>query len=50
MRSRAAPVVARDRVELVTEIDEVTALAPEWRSLAERRGNAFLTPEWFLAW
>lgn len=50
MRSQAAPVVARDRVELVTEIDEVTALAPEWRSLAERRGNAFLTPEWFLAW
>ncbi len=50
MRSRAAPVVARDRVELATEIDEITSLAPEWRSIAERRGNAFLTPEWFLAW
>jgi CelD/BcsL family acetyltransferase involved in cellulose biosynthesis len=43
-------VVAPDRIELVTEIGEVTALAPEWRGLAERRGNGFLTPEWFLAW
>ena len=50
MRSQAAPAVAGDRLELVTEIGKVTALAPEWRALAERRGNAFLTPEWFLAW
>lgn len=39
-----------DRIELVTEISEVEALAEEWRPLAERRGNAFVTPEWFLAW
>jgi CelD/BcsL family acetyltransferase involved in cellulose biosynthesis len=50
MRGQATPVVAPDRVELVTEIGEVMGLAPEWRALAERRGNAFLTPEWFLAW
>ena len=39
-----------DRIQLVTEVSEVKALAGEWRSLAERRGNAFVTPEWFLAW
>jgi CelD/BcsL family acetyltransferase involved in cellulose biosynthesis len=50
MRSRAGPSGVRDRVELATEIGDVAALAPEWRALAERRGNAFLTPEWFLAW
>jgi CelD/BcsL family acetyltransferase involved in cellulose biosynthesis len=38
------------RVQLITEIREVEALADEWRPLAERRGNAFVTPEWFLAW
>jgi CelD/BcsL family acetyltransferase involved in cellulose biosynthesis len=39
-----------NRIQLVTEISEVKALAAEWRPLAERRGNAFVTPEWFLAW
>jgi CelD/BcsL family acetyltransferase involved in cellulose biosynthesis len=39
-----------DRTELLTEVGEVEALAGEWRSLAERRGNAFVTPEWFLGW
>jgi CelD/BcsL family acetyltransferase involved in cellulose biosynthesis len=39
-----------DRTQIVTEIGEVKALASEWRPLAERRGNAFVTPEWFLAW
>jgi CelD/BcsL family acetyltransferase involved in cellulose biosynthesis len=39
-----------DRIQLVTEISEVEALADEWRPLAERRGNAFITPDWFLAW
>ena len=50
MRSQASPLEALDRAELVTEIGEVTAIVPEWRALAERRGNAFLTPDWFLAW
>jgi CelD/BcsL family acetyltransferase involved in cellulose biosynthesis len=39
-----------DRIQLVTDLGEVKALADEWRPLAERRGNAFVTPEWFLAW
>jgi CelD/BcsL family acetyltransferase involved in cellulose biosynthesis len=39
-----------NRVHVVTEMTEVEALADEWRPLAERRGNAFVTPEWFLAW
>lgn len=39
-----------DRTELLTEVSEVEALADEWRALAERRGNPFVTPEWFLAW
>jgi CelD/BcsL family acetyltransferase involved in cellulose biosynthesis len=39
-----------DRIQLVSEISEVKALADEWRPLAEQRGNAFVTPEWFLAW
>jgi CelD/BcsL family acetyltransferase involved in cellulose biosynthesis len=39
-----------DQAQLVTEMSALEALADEWRSLAERRGNAFLTPEWFFAW
>ena len=50
MRSQAGPAETPDRTELLTEIGEVTALSAEWRPLAERRGNAFVTPEWFLAW
>jgi CelD/BcsL family acetyltransferase involved in cellulose biosynthesis len=50
MTTQAAPVGPLDRFELATDPGEVTALAPEWRALAERRGNAFLTPEWLLAW
>jgi CelD/BcsL family acetyltransferase involved in cellulose biosynthesis len=39
-----------DRAALVTRTDDLEALADEWRLLAEGRGNAFVTPEWFLAW
>jgi CelD/BcsL family acetyltransferase involved in cellulose biosynthesis len=39
-----------DRTQVLTEIGDVQALATEWRPLAEQRGNAFVTPEWFLAW
>jgi CelD/BcsL family acetyltransferase involved in cellulose biosynthesis len=34
----------------VTDPDLLRRLEPEWRRLAERRGNAFLTPEWFRCW
>ena len=37
-------------VEIVTEPSELTGLEPDWRSLAELRGNAFISPEWFAAW
>jgi CelD/BcsL family acetyltransferase involved in cellulose biosynthesis len=50
MNATATAARSRDRAELITEIGELTALAGEWRALAERRGDAFLTPEWFLAW
>src|SRR3954454_17346253 len=30
--------------------DELRDLEPSWRDFAERRGNAFLTPEWFHSW
>jgi CelD/BcsL family acetyltransferase involved in cellulose biosynthesis len=42
--------IARQHGELVTTVGDVMALADEWRPLAETRGNAFITPEWFLAW
>ena len=36
--------------EVLTTEAELRALAPEWRVLAERASNAFLTPEWFFSW
>jgi CelD/BcsL family acetyltransferase involved in cellulose biosynthesis len=35
---------------VIRGIDEIRAIAPEWRALAEGIGNAFVTPEWFFAW
>lgn len=29
---------------------ELTLIEDDWRRLAEQRGNAFVTPEWFHAW
>jgi CelD/BcsL family acetyltransferase involved in cellulose biosynthesis len=37
-------------VSAVRELDELAGLDSEWRELAERRGNAFVTPEWFRCW
>lgn len=34
----------------VTDLSELRRYEPEWRRLALRRGNAFLTPEWFQCW
>ena len=36
--------------KVVRTIDDVLGITPAWRMLAERLGNAFVTPEWFLAW
>ena len=38
------------KVEIVTEPSELARLEPDWRSLAELRANAFVSPEWFAAW
>jgi CelD/BcsL family acetyltransferase involved in cellulose biosynthesis len=36
--------------EIVRAVDDVPGIEAEWRMLAERLGNAFVTPDWFLAW
>jgi CelD/BcsL family acetyltransferase involved in cellulose biosynthesis len=38
------------RAEVVEQADALAALAPDWRRLAERRGNVFVSPEWSEAW
>ncbi len=35
---------------MITDPDRLREIEGDWRSLAERRGNAFLTPEWYFAW
>ena len=36
--------------EVITDSERLGEIDADWRSLAERRGNAFLTPEWYFAW
>jgi CelD/BcsL family acetyltransferase involved in cellulose biosynthesis len=36
--------------EVITKRAALRSYEPEWRELAERRDNAFITPEWFWAW
>jgi CelD/BcsL family acetyltransferase involved in cellulose biosynthesis len=50
MKRQVSPPDDPDRIQLVTEVGDVEEIAGQWRALAERRGNAFVTPEWFLAW
>jgi CelD/BcsL family acetyltransferase involved in cellulose biosynthesis len=35
---------------VITDPHRLGEIEADWRSLAERRGNAFLTPEWYFAW
>jgi CelD/BcsL family acetyltransferase involved in cellulose biosynthesis len=37
-------------VEIVTAPSELAGLEADWRSLAELRANAFISPDWFSAW
>jgi CelD/BcsL family acetyltransferase involved in cellulose biosynthesis len=37
-------------LKTVEELAAVSELKGDWRRLAEARGNAFLTPEWFTSW
>ncbi len=41
---------SRGTAEVITDPHHLGEIEPDWRSLAERRGNAFLTPEWYFAW
>jgi CelD/BcsL family acetyltransferase involved in cellulose biosynthesis len=34
----------------LTKQEEIEGIEDEWRRLAELRGNAFITPEWFRCW
>jgi CelD/BcsL family acetyltransferase involved in cellulose biosynthesis len=36
--------------ELITESARIEMIEDDWRALAESRGNAFVTPEWFRSW
>lgn len=40
----------KPRVELITEVSELSGIEDAWRELAVARSNAFVTPEWFHAW
>ncbi|MGH2952424.1 MAG: GNAT family N-acetyltransferase [Solirubrobacterales bacterium] len=41
---------ARLEVEIVSDPAKLEAFEAAWRELAVARANAFVTPEWFLAW
>lgn len=38
------------RTDLISDATEIGEIEDDWRALAELRGNAFLTPEWFWCW
>jgi CelD/BcsL family acetyltransferase involved in cellulose biosynthesis len=40
----------RMRGELITDPARTSEIEEDWRRLAEARGNAFVTPEWFQSW
>jgi CelD/BcsL family acetyltransferase involved in cellulose biosynthesis len=37
-------------VDVLTDASALSEVETEWRSFAESRGNAFISPEWFHAW
>jgi CelD/BcsL family acetyltransferase involved in cellulose biosynthesis len=37
-------------MSVVAELGDLQEIEGDWRRLAESRGNAFLTPEWFRCW
>jgi CelD/BcsL family acetyltransferase involved in cellulose biosynthesis len=38
------------KASLITEDSGIATIEDEWRALAELRGSAFVTPEWFRSW
>src|ERR687891_899244 len=57
-RTRSSPLIGQTSLvirgageaELIMDASALRGLEGEWRALAESRGNAFLTPEWFFSW
>jgi CelD/BcsL family acetyltransferase involved in cellulose biosynthesis len=41
---------SRLKSELITDPAGIPAIEDDWRALAELRGNAFITPDWFQSW
>jgi len=37
-------------MDAIRELGQLSVHDADWRGLAERRGNAFVTPEWFRCW
>lgn len=35
---------------LISDLEAIAEIEDQWRALAERRGNAFLAPEWYRTW
>jgi CelD/BcsL family acetyltransferase involved in cellulose biosynthesis len=38
------------KAELITDVTALDPIEADWRTLAERRSNGFITPEWFHSW
>lgn len=50
-RKRTARAGAESmREDQLTDVAALEEVSAEWRSLAERRGTPFVTPDWYLAW
>jgi CelD/BcsL family acetyltransferase involved in cellulose biosynthesis len=45
----SATRLAKGTVDLIADEDALAGVSESWRGLAEARGNAFVTPEWFFA-
>jgi CelD/BcsL family acetyltransferase involved in cellulose biosynthesis len=43
-------VSQQDKAYVVTELSALATVETDWRRIAESRGNAFITPEWFFTW
>lgn len=44
------PAATAVAAEVLGASDDLAPIADAWRRLAEARGNAFVTPEWYAAW
>ena len=50
-KRRAVPAAEGElSTKIIGDLDELESLRPEWTRLADKRGNAFVSPEWFFAW